>query len=98
MIEAEEVWFDAAPDGKGTCIRFSVKPEYLSSIDVTAGESFSVEIAGPGGTVGYAEVKFVAFIKWRAILEVVALHSAGSEFQLQGPFVSLFSMSLPAPT
>lgn len=98
MIEAEEVWFDAAPGGEGTCIRFSVKPEHLGSIDAAAGGSFPVEIVGPNGVIGYVEVKFIAFIKWRAILEVVALHSAGSEFQPQGPVVSLFSAPQQAQT
>ncbi len=94
----DDIWLDASNDGAGSIIRMSVRPEEMSGLDVTDGRTFDVPIHGPDGLIAYADVRFVAFIRWRAILEVVGLRSAGSESPPQRPSVSLFSASLPERT
>lgn len=89
----DDMWLDAASDGSGSIIRMAVKPEELGGLDISKGQTFSVQVWGADGPIGRAEVRFLAFIRWRAILEVVALHSADSECPPQRPSVSAFSGS-----
>lgn len=92
-IELNEMWADQSIDGGATHLRFAVGPgAYAAATDGNHGPLF-VRIAGPDGVLATAEVRLVAGIKQKAILEVVALHSADFEPPSPAPFASLFSAS-----
>lgn len=73
MLVIQEVWFDMNDDGTASRIRMSVKPQDASGYDLHKGATVEIELAGPQGSIGRALVRWVAFIKGLAILEVVQL-------------------------
>lgn len=90
MMIVKEVWFDPNDDGSATRIRFSVEPQYLDWPLMKDGACY-VDIAGPHGLIGKAEVRHIAFIKGLSILEVVRL--LGEADQAPSPWPSLPALS-----
>lgn len=91
-LEVEEVWVDQSLEG-GSVLRMSACPAAFGAATEGSPKPVFARICGLESPIAVAEIRFVACIKGKAILEVAALHSADFAPPLQAPFVSLISGS-----
>lgn len=95
MIVIQEVWLDLNDDGSACVIRMSAKPEDIHGLDLHKGKRVDLTVAGSDGTIGHAEVRYIACIKGLAILEVARLLPAGAQSRHPGPSLPAFSDPRP---
>lgn len=95
MAIVEEVWFDPSDDGGGTRIRFSCKPEHIYGLNLNGGGAFEIPLHGRNGLIGHAEVRYIAFLKGLAVLEVARLLPANYQDPNSWPSLPVFSALRP---
>jgi hypothetical protein len=90
ILAVEEIWADQTFSG-GTALRMSVCPhQYREAVSGTPKLIFA-RMSNGDCQIAVAELRFVACIRQKAILEVAALHSEGFELPPQALSVSLIS-------
>lgn len=91
ILEVEEIWVDQTFECS-TILRMSVDPAGYHAATDGRPQPIFTRLGGSGADIAVAELRLVACIKQKAILEVAALHSADFEPQPPAPFVSLISV------
>ena len=92
ILEVEEIWVDQTFEC-GSILRMSVSPAGYHAVTDGRPQPIYTRLGGSEADIAVAELRFVACIKQKAILELAALHSANFEPRLQAPSVSLISVS-----
>jgi len=85
----EELWIDLVEVDQSS-LRVAMAPKHAPKQ-----EDFYIEIAASGSCIGFARMKFIAFMKCQAIYEATELHPANYRSQLSSlPLLPLSSFQL----
>lgn len=92
MLVVSEIWPDLSEDGQATCLRLSVSAENAQCFNFHKGDRVVIALSGPTEAIGGMVCDYIAFIKGKAILEVVELLPVGCEAQHPWPFLPAMSV------